>query len=988
MIDLRKRSSTTGFSLVEALVALVVFLVVLTIVFSFFVDFGKSANTQSGNLDSQASARITVDELSRAIQQAGYGIDRAPSDDPSTWQRDVVYAGSHAFAFNADLDSTIGPIPNTVTLTFPTGDTYVGQGPSAATGGAETYVYTIDADDDNAITLADRSAAATGSYNPAAETPNPLDFALFKKIHGYKGGSYGGTLVPVAASLFTNATSAVAYPDGTTPEPIFEYWLTEDLDRSQSLANVECVVGTCPPSVTRLPKLYLWGDTDGNGSLSESEKSFIRDKPVGSAGWSKNPLTTSGAYSSTTLSSALSLSSTPYLLRVADATKFGSGMYVQVDTGADTEYAVVESVSTSPGTITLQADLHNAHPTGATVQLLPTTLLRAVRAVRVQYDSIAPVADLNNGAQVAGRAGRAGTKGLDYQVRAYDKTIELVNMATDPLVTASAASQACPLVTRAVCNGADATVVRAYVPSNTPTPLNFTVRDSDDVPVSGVTLTFSKTNSVGALSSTTTTSATGGLASTGYAASNVGDSTVTVSGTCIDQYFNNRTYSDTVLVKGTKLVATMTNDCLSTVSSRTTAPTTGFTVQAVDSGGPVANSPVSLSLQFDPAYLPVSPNFSNLQATLYIAGTAVGSTDGTGAFTPWIGDTGAGTITGSVVLNRDTLGNGAKVNLVVSAPADTCWPASGNLAQGVTYLKLNLASSDPSGCTESSPCLISAGTLAPTVLGTLSVNNTPVPGSTVTFSKTDFHPAPDTPAASSTFSPGATRTTDSSGIATVYVANNGSTSITSANPLATTVDATTLAEGVCTTPSITPVSLRPKFLYLGSSSAGACDADLQQSWMSGNNADMCVHVLDPNVSRSCPLRPTGIKVAVYLADGVTLDNTYTVKKIVGGTITTSSTSCTTGSNSKTLFQAKCLNPDGNLANNTQFNFQNNSADGCLTPALPANPGEYYAITQIQFSKNLPPTSKKMVVTLYYGCDGDCSTTPGTSETWTMTTPLP
>src|SRR6185436_7477733 len=133
----------------------------------------------------------------------------------------------------------------------------------------------------------------------------------------------------------------------------------------------------------------------------------------------------------------------------------------------------------------------------------------------------------------------------------------------------------------------------------------------------------------------------------------------------VDQYFNTRTYSDTILVKGTKLVASLANDCLSTVSSRTATPTTAFTVQAIDSGGPVLSSPVSLSLQFDTAYLPSTPDFSKIQATLYVAGTNVGSTDTNGNFPTWTGDTGgSGTITGTVVLNRDDLGNGAKVNVV------------------------------------------------------------------------------------------------------------------------------------------------------------------------------------------------------------------------------------------------------------------------------------------------------------------------------------
>jgi hypothetical protein len=272
----------------------------------------------------------------------------------------------------------------------------------------------------------------------------------------------------------------------------------------------------------------------------------------------------------------------------------------------------------------------------------------------------------------------------------------------------------------------------------------------------------------------------------------------------------------------------------------------------------------------------------------------------------------------------------------------------------------------------------------------LTVNNTPVAGSTVTFTKSDFHPAPDSPTASSTFTPSATRTTNSSGVASVYVANNGSASITSVNPLATTVDATTLAEGVCTSPSITAFSPKPKFLYLGNSSAGACDADLQQSWVSRPaNDKVCLHLLAPNVTRACPLRPTGIKIAIYASDGVTLDNTYLVKNIIGGTVMASSTSCAADNNqgSEQIFKDKCLNPDGNLPNNTQFNFMNQGTD-CVIPTLPANPGEYWAITQIQFSKALPATSasRKMAITVYYGCDNDCSTTPATSETWNLQTP--
>jgi type II secretory pathway pseudopilin PulG len=998
MIETTTPPNARGFSLVEALIALVIFLVVLAIVFSFFVDFGRSANTQSGNLDQQTAARITVDEMARAIQMCGYNIDRDPSDDPSTWQRDVVYAGSHAFAFNADIDATIGPIPPSVTVTFPTGDTYAGQGPTAATGGAETYVYTIDANDDGALTLADRSAAATGSFNPAADTPNPLDFALFKKTYGYNGTNYGGTLVPIAGGLFTNATSAVAYPDSTTPEPVFEYWLTEDIDRSQSLADAECVVGTCPPTTTRLPKQYLWGDTDKNGILSDAEKANIRDKPVGSPAWSGNPFATSGAYNSSTLTAALNpLAATPYVLTLASVAKMSPGMYVQIDTGSNTEYAVVENVVSASKTVALNADLHKSHAVGTTVQIMPQTLLRAVRAVKIQYDSIAATADTANGAQAAGRAGRAGTKGMDYQVRQFDKTVELTNLTTEPLETLSSGSGICPIITAATCAGADVTTVRAYFPSSAPTPLNFTTVDTNATPVSGVALTFSKTNGTGNLTTTTAASDSGGLASTGYTATAIGDSTVTATGTCIDHYFNNVTFTDTVLVKGTQLVATMTNDCLSTVSSRTPAPSAGFTVKAQDSAGAVQNSPISLSLQFDTTVLPSPPDYTKVQATLYVGGTAVGTTSTTGGFTPWTGDTGStGILSGAVVLNTDTAGKGARVNLVVTAPANTCWPASGALAQGVTYLKLDLASANPSGCTETSPCVVSAGATPPNAVGTLSINSVPIQSATVAFTKSDFQTTPGSPAGSAVFQPGASGTTDVTGAASVFVANNGAASITASNPLTTTVDATASGIGFCSSPSIVPVSAKPKFIYNGNANAGTCDADMQAGWISlvgakkGVSKSACMHVQNVNGTMACNLVPTGIKFAIYnnTSGTATLDATMSIATISGGAVHTTSTDCSgngDGSpavNSVTLFTKAC-NGNANLANNTQWNFK--STGGCALPAGGTGAGKYFELDNITFAGNINGP-RKIVVTLYYGCDGFCSTSPPVTETWTMNGP--
>jgi hypothetical protein len=424
------------------------------------------------------------------------------------------------------------------------------------------------------------------------------------------------------------------------------------------------------------------------------------------------------------------------------------------------------------------------------------------------------------------------------------------------------------------------------------------------------------------------------------------------------------------------------------VSTRTAAPSTSFTVKAQDSGGTVVNSPVALSLQFDPTYLPSTPDYSKIQATLYVSGSAVGSTNGTGGFTPWTGDTGgSGILSGAVVLNTDTLGNGARVNLVVSAPADVCWPPSGALAQPVTYLKLNLASANPAGCTETSPCLIAAGATSPKAVGTLSLNNVPVAGATVNFTKTDFQTTPGTPPASAVFQPTASAATDGTGAASVYVANNGAASITAGNPLTTTVDASTLAETLCTSPSIVPVSAKPKFLYQGSSTAGTCDAHLQSSWISlvgakkGVASSACMNVQNPGSGGlACGLKPTGIKLAVYTSAGV-LDPTMLVSSINAGAISASADCSATGA--ITVFKTSCRSST-NLPNNTRWDF---GTGGCPLPPNAAGAGQYFVINNITWTTQLsPPTNRRIDVTLYYGCDGFCSGSPGVSETWTVAAP--
>lgn len=433
-------SPQRGFSLVELLISLVLMSMVLAIVFTFVLRTGRSFNSEGSSREMQQSARAAIDELSRLIEQAGFGVDRPVPYNDSAWQRGVIHAAAHTFTFNADIDPDLGPIGSGQSLGFPGGETYAGQGAAATSVGAETYVFTVDANGDGALTDADRSAAASGSYNPAALTPNPEDFAVFEEVHGYDGSAYVIQRLPLAPHLFTDPTGGVTYADGTKPAPLFLYWVSEDLNRDGRLDPSECVndvVDTCPPGAEREPLSYLWGDTNFDGSLSDSERSALISMPVGSTSWSKNPLVVSGAYRSTTLASAIDPSAADaYITAVANATGIAPGSHIRIGTGGGAETFVVESASTasSPDSLVLLTDPQNSHAAGDAVEILPGTLLRAIVAVQVVFTVISPRATLQDGAATLGQGGRATSHDMDYRTFILQKTIALPNQGSSATV--------------------------------------------------------------------------------------------------------------------------------------------------------------------------------------------------------------------------------------------------------------------------------------------------------------------------------------------------------------------------------------------------------------------------------------------------------------------------------------------------------------------------------------------------------------------------
>jgi len=134
----RPDRSRAGFTLIELMIASALMLVIAAGVFGYYMTASKTFESQTSERDMQQAARIAVDELGRNLMQAGYGVDRPGKYNSAGWQASMVHAGAHALAFNSDIDPALGPIDDSQTLTFPTGETYTGQGDSDTTDGAET----------------------------------------------------------------------------------------------------------------------------------------------------------------------------------------------------------------------------------------------------------------------------------------------------------------------------------------------------------------------------------------------------------------------------------------------------------------------------------------------------------------------------------------------------------------------------------------------------------------------------------------------------------------------------------------------------------------------------------------------------------------------------------------------------------------------------------------------------------------------------------
>ncbi|MGC9423790.1 PilW family protein [Vibrio sp.] len=78
MITSKKNNRQKGFSLVELLVVMVVMGLVITAVYSLFINSNKTANTSEEVIDVQQNLRVAMDTLVGDIRMAGFLVDGDP----------------------------------------------------------------------------------------------------------------------------------------------------------------------------------------------------------------------------------------------------------------------------------------------------------------------------------------------------------------------------------------------------------------------------------------------------------------------------------------------------------------------------------------------------------------------------------------------------------------------------------------------------------------------------------------------------------------------------------------------------------------------------------------------------------------------------------------------------------------------------------------------------------------------------------------------
>lgn len=238
----RLPGSRAGFTLVELLIGSLVASIVIVVAFQVLVGEQRSAEARRQEMNAQQNLRVALDGLTRDIRMAGFGVDVFGN------QPRVVDAGPWQVAFNGDISTGVGGEPAmdaTMEIKLSGGTVYSpGDFPSENlngepryAGGAETVVLGLDGNGDGLVNDSD--------LYDLSDCPN--DYALYRGINGLR-----------TERLAFGVRGPEAYPDGTLPPPLFRYW--GDFGGAG---------------------LRLWGDTNNDGELSQTEISNLDPVSVG-----------------------------------------------------------------------------------------------------------------------------------------------------------------------------------------------------------------------------------------------------------------------------------------------------------------------------------------------------------------------------------------------------------------------------------------------------------------------------------------------------------------------------------------------------------------------------------------------------------------------------------------------------------------------------------------------------------------------------------
>ena len=200
--------ATSGFTLVELMVALVVFALIMVAIGTLMINSGHAKDRTAQNIEAAQTARSTLDYMARDIRGTGYGADL----DYITPQPPIAYVdsmqiilsenqmpypdttgGAHGGPLAYDPAGSPSPKPLVGTQWTP---------PIKYKTGAELIRYTLDLNDDG---LVDANDLATTAGMDARATHNPSDYVLVREVYGDStdgaAGNNGGVQERVALVL-------------------------------------------------------------------------------------------------------------------------------------------------------------------------------------------------------------------------------------------------------------------------------------------------------------------------------------------------------------------------------------------------------------------------------------------------------------------------------------------------------------------------------------------------------------------------------------------------------------------------------------------------------------------------------------------------------------------------------------------------------------------------------------------------------------------